>query len=139
MTLKSKITTSLTTYSSSSDLNKFGGRFKYSKVLNVIDNIDNSITSAYLAPSNWSESGVGVHGAINLGGSDLDYEAYVTNGLSDADDYSDTVGVAALISTDIDSDALDHVLYFRIGKKSSDGSQHFSLHMDFPSDPKHSV
>ena len=66
--------------------------------------IDNSITSAYLAPSNWSESGVGVHGAINLGGSDLDYEAYVTNGLSDADDYSDTVGVAALISTDIDSD-----------------------------------
>lgn len=43
--LKSKITTSLTTYSSSADLNKFGGRFKYSKVLNVIDNIDKSITS----------------------------------------------------------------------------------------------
>ena len=43
--LKSKITTSLTTYASSSDLNKFGGRFKYSKVLNVIDNIDKSITS----------------------------------------------------------------------------------------------
>ena len=43
--LKSKIVTSLTTYASSSDLNKFGGRFKYSKVLNVIDNIDKSITS----------------------------------------------------------------------------------------------
>ena len=43
--LKSKITTSLTTYASSADLNKFGGRFKYSKVLNVIDNIDKSITS----------------------------------------------------------------------------------------------
>ena len=43
--LKSKITTSLTTYSSSADLNKFGGRFKYSKILNVIDNIDKSITS----------------------------------------------------------------------------------------------
>ena len=43
--LKSKIITSLTTYSSSADLNKFGGRFKYSKILNVIDNIDKSITS----------------------------------------------------------------------------------------------
>ena len=43
--LKSKISSSLTSYAKSADLNKFGGRFKYSKVLNVIDNIDNSITS----------------------------------------------------------------------------------------------
>ena len=43
--LQSKISSSLTTYAKSADLNKFGGRFKYSKVLNVIDNIDNSITS----------------------------------------------------------------------------------------------
>ena len=43
--LKSKIITSLTSYAKSSDLNRFGGRFKYSKVLNVIDNIDKSITS----------------------------------------------------------------------------------------------
>ncbi len=43
--LRSKITSSLTSYAKSADLNKFGGRFKYSKVLNVIDNIDNSITS----------------------------------------------------------------------------------------------
>ena len=43
--LQSKITSSLTSYAKSADLNKFGGRFKYSKVLNVIDNIDNSITS----------------------------------------------------------------------------------------------
>ena len=43
--LKSKIITSLTSYATSSDLNRFGGRFKYSKVLNVIDNIDKSITS----------------------------------------------------------------------------------------------
>ena len=33
------------TYASSTDLNKFGGRFKYSKVLNVIDNIDDAISS----------------------------------------------------------------------------------------------
>ena len=43
--LQSKISSSLTTYAKSADLNKFGGRFKYSKVLNVIDNIDNSISS----------------------------------------------------------------------------------------------
>ena len=33
------------TYGSSTDINKFGGRFKYSKILNVIDNIDDAITS----------------------------------------------------------------------------------------------
>jgi hypothetical protein len=43
--LKTKITSSLDVYSKSTDINKFGGRFKYSKVLSVIDNIDNSITS----------------------------------------------------------------------------------------------
>ena len=43
--LKSKIINGLSTYASSTDLNKFGGRFKYSKVINVIDNIDNAISS----------------------------------------------------------------------------------------------
>ncbi len=44
--LKSKITTALDRYSSSIDLNKFGGRFKYSKLLQIIDNVDTlSITS----------------------------------------------------------------------------------------------
>ena len=43
--LKTSITNGLITYSSSTDLNKFGGRFKYSKMLNVIDNIDDAITS----------------------------------------------------------------------------------------------
>ena len=43
--LRTKITGALTTYSKSGDVNRFGGRFKYSKVLNVIDNIDRSITS----------------------------------------------------------------------------------------------
>ena len=43
--LKTRITNSLTQYSNSIDLNKFGGRFKYSKVLQVIDNTDDSITS----------------------------------------------------------------------------------------------
>ena len=32
-------------YSQSVHLNKFGGRFKYSKVLNVIDKIDDAISS----------------------------------------------------------------------------------------------
>ena len=43
--LKTKIINGLTTYGTSTDLNKFGGRFKYSKVINVIDNIDNAISS----------------------------------------------------------------------------------------------
>jgi hypothetical protein len=43
--LKTKVTNSLLTYSDSLDLNKFGGRFKYSKLLNIIDNSDVAITS----------------------------------------------------------------------------------------------
>ena len=43
--LQTSITNGLLSYGSSTDLNKFGGRFKYSKILNVIDNIDDAITS----------------------------------------------------------------------------------------------
>jgi hypothetical protein len=43
--LKTRVNTSLTKYSESVDLNKFGGRFKYSKLLHVIDNTDTAITS----------------------------------------------------------------------------------------------
>ena len=43
--LKTKIENSLNTYSNSLDINKFGGRFKYSKLLQIIDNTDVSITS----------------------------------------------------------------------------------------------
>ena len=43
--LKSSIVDALTTYSKDVDMNKFGGRFKYSKVLQVIDRVDSAITS----------------------------------------------------------------------------------------------
>lgn len=43
--LASKVNNSLQKYSQSADLNKFGGRFKYSKCLRVIDATSNSITS----------------------------------------------------------------------------------------------
>tara|TARA_B100000131_G_scaffold96740_1_gene93860 strand:- start:8833 stop:10695 length:1863 start_codon:yes stop_codon:yes gene_type:complete len=43
--LKTNITTALTNYSKSVDLNKFGGRFKYSKTVRLIDDVDNAITS----------------------------------------------------------------------------------------------
>ena len=43
--LTTKISNSLEKYSNSLDFNKFGGRFKYSKVLQIIDNTDNAITS----------------------------------------------------------------------------------------------
>jgi hypothetical protein len=43
--LKTSVINSLNTYSNSIELNKFGGRFKYSKILSIIDNTDRSITS----------------------------------------------------------------------------------------------
>ena len=43
--LKTQVMSSLTAYSNSLDLNKFGGRFKYSKVLGIIDNTQKAITS----------------------------------------------------------------------------------------------
>jgi len=43
--LKTSVVNGLTTYSKSTEINKFGGRFKYSKILSVIDNIEDSITS----------------------------------------------------------------------------------------------
>ena len=39
------ITTNITNYSKSSELNSFGARFKYSKYLNIIDNSHESVTS----------------------------------------------------------------------------------------------
>ena len=43
--LKSHISNALTQYSRSIDVNKFGGRFKYSKAVSLIDSVDSSITS----------------------------------------------------------------------------------------------
>jgi hypothetical protein len=43
--LNSKVVGSLNTYASSNDLNKFGGRFKYSKSQKIIDETDTAITS----------------------------------------------------------------------------------------------
>tara|TARA_R100000081_G_scaffold36076_2_gene16654 strand:- start:1773 stop:3503 length:1731 start_codon:yes stop_codon:yes gene_type:complete len=44
-TLKTSVINSLQKYSESLDLNKFGGRLRYSKVQQVIDNTDTAITS----------------------------------------------------------------------------------------------
>ena len=43
--LNARVVSALDKYSQSVDLNKFGGRFKYSKALQVIDNVDTAITS----------------------------------------------------------------------------------------------
>jgi hypothetical protein len=43
--LKSNVINSLNLYGNSIELNKFGGRFKYSKLVSTIDNTDRSITS----------------------------------------------------------------------------------------------
>lgn len=43
--LRTNITSALEKHASNVDMNKFGGRFKYSKVLQIIDNVDTAITS----------------------------------------------------------------------------------------------
>ena len=43
--LKTNVISSLSSYASGTELNQFGGRFKYSKILSVIDNVDTSVTS----------------------------------------------------------------------------------------------
>ena len=43
--VKTSVSNALTQYSRSIDINKFGGRFKYSKAVSLIDSIDSSITS----------------------------------------------------------------------------------------------
>ena len=43
--VRTKVLNTLTTYASSSDVNNFGGRFKYSKVVSLIDDSDKSVTS----------------------------------------------------------------------------------------------
>ena len=43
--LRTNVITALTSYSKDVDMNRFGGRFKYSKVLQLIDRVEDSITS----------------------------------------------------------------------------------------------
>ena len=43
--LRTNITSALEQHASRVEMNKFGGRFKYSKVLQIIDNVDTAITS----------------------------------------------------------------------------------------------
>tara|TARA_B100000902_G_scaffold399400_1_gene470063 strand:- start:3678 stop:5615 length:1938 start_codon:yes stop_codon:yes gene_type:complete len=43
--VKTDVINSLTQFASGTELNKFGGRFKYSKIISLIDNVDGSITS----------------------------------------------------------------------------------------------
>ena len=44
-TLKSDVISAMTEYSASTEVNKFGGRFKYSKTVGLIDDVSTSITS----------------------------------------------------------------------------------------------
>ena len=43
--LRTRVFNTLTTYSQTSDINSFGGRFKYSKVVGLIDDSDSGVTS----------------------------------------------------------------------------------------------
>ena len=43
--LKSQVVAAITAFAGGTELNKFGGRFKYSKILSLIDSVNTSITS----------------------------------------------------------------------------------------------
>lgn len=43
--VKTKVIDTITSYSNSKDVNSFGGRFKYSKIVGLIDDCDKSVTS----------------------------------------------------------------------------------------------
>ena len=43
--LKTDVINALTTFAGGTELNKFGGRFKYSKILSLVDSVNTSITS----------------------------------------------------------------------------------------------
>ena len=45
LNLRSSVISALNTYSQNVEINKFGGRFKYSKINQLIDRVDNGITS----------------------------------------------------------------------------------------------
>ena len=45
LNLQSRILSAIQTYAKSADINSFGGRLKYSKLLSQIDRVDNGITS----------------------------------------------------------------------------------------------
>lgn len=43
--LKTDVVSAVTSYAKSAEMNQFGGRFKYSKICSLIDNVNNAITS----------------------------------------------------------------------------------------------
>ena len=102
--LKTSVITALNEYSTSVDLNKFGGRFKYSKLLQVIDNVDNAITSnitkikirrnlnALINQFAQYELCFGNKFHINLNGFNIKSTGFTISGVSDTVYFTDTPG-----------------------------------------------
>ena len=117
-TLQTRVSNSIQKYANSLDLNKFGGRFKYSKFVNIVDDSDRSITSnitriqmrrdlrAEINVTSQYELCYGNQFHVNLEGRNIKSTAFTIRGesapvyFSDEPDGSTTTGRLTIVSID---------------------------------------
>ena len=117
-TLQTRVSNSIQKYANSLDLNKFGGRFKYSKFVNIVDDSDRSITSnitriqmrrdlrAEINVTSQYELCYGNQFHVNLEGRNIKSTAFTIRGesapvyFSDEPDGSTTTGRLTIVSVD---------------------------------------
>ncbi len=117
-TLQTRVSNAVSKYANSLDLNKFGGRFKYSKFVNIVDDSDRSITSnitriqmrrdlrAEINVTSQYELCYGNQFHVNLEGRNIKSTAFTIRGesapvyFSDEPDGSTTTGRLTIVSVD---------------------------------------
>ena len=117
-TLQTRVSNAVIKYANSLDLNKFGGRFKYSKFVNIVDDSDRSITSnitriqmrrdlrAEINVTSQYELCYGNQFHVNLEGRNIKSTAFTIRGesapvyFSDEPDGSTTTGRLTIVSVD---------------------------------------
>ena len=117
-TLQTRVSNAVSKYANSLDLNKFGGRFKYSKFVNIVDDSDRSITSnitriqmrrdlrAEINVTSQYELCYGNQFHVNLEGRNIKSTAFTIRGesapvyFSDEPDGSTTTGRLTIVSID---------------------------------------
>ena len=110
--VKNAIVSNITQYSDSSQLNKFGARFKYSKFLGIIDNSQASVTSNITTVSmrrdmepqlnTYTEYEICYGNRIHIGSEDgynIKSSGFYVNGISDCVYFADLPGADLLTGT----------------------------------------
>jgi hypothetical protein len=63
---------------------------------NLRDFTDRPLVDKFIIPTTWADTGIGVHGSVELGASELTYEGYIINGLRDTNEFSASSGTRSL-------------------------------------------